>query len=255
MISIWNNEIPCFDSEKRQFPATLCDFLLPGKNNPCCLILPGGGYSKKAWDHEGIEIAEWLNKIGISALVLDYRISPYGGDAYVADAQQAIRQIRSRAEEFGIDPNRLGICGFSAGGHLAGYCATMYDDPALRPDFAILCYAVLSLKQGETHEGTARNFLRTYGDTEENRKLHSPVQHVTNDCPPMFLWTTAGDKTVPPMPNTFAMHEACRKAGVPARMEYYDHGSHGLGIPKNDPVIASWTVACEEWLKELKIID
>lgn len=253
MIPVWETEIPHFDPEKQQPPASLTEFLLPGKNNPCCIIIPGGGYSFKAWDHEGIQIAEWLNSIGMSAFVLDYRIAPYDGNAILADGQQALRLVRSKAEEFGIDAKRIGVCGFSAGGHLAACCTTMYKDAWERPDFTILCYGVLTLCEG-THQGTATNFLGNRADDEDHKKQCSPIFRVTADCPPIFLWTTAEDTTVPPEPNTFAMAEACKKVGIPVRMEYYDHGVHGLGIPKNDPVVASWTKACEEWLKELNII-
>ncbi len=254
MIPLWEKDIPYFDESKRQFPPSLSPFLLPGKNNPACIVIPGGGYAKKAWDHEGIQIAEWLNKIGISAFLLDYRVSPeYDGRAYLADGKRALTLVRENWEKYGIDPNRLGICGFSAGGHLAGSCATMYENKEERPDFALLCYAVLTLGEG-THQGTSDNFLGHRKGDEEYTKQSSPVFRVTSDCPPMFLWTTAGDKTVPPYPNTFAMADALKANGVPYRLEFYDHGVHGLGIPKNDPEIASWILACEEWLKEIHVI-
>ncbi len=254
LIPVWKKEIPYFEQEKRQFPPTLSPYLLTGRNNPCCIVIPGGGYSKKAWDHEGVQIAEWLNSIGVSAFVLDYRIGPaYDGRAFLADGKQAILTVRENAEAYGIDPHRLGVCGFSAGGHLAGCCATMYDNAEERPDFAILCYGVLTLGKG-THGGTAKWFLADRANDAEYVKQSSPINRVTADCPPMFLWTTITDTTVPPKPNTFAMEKACRKAGIPYRFVCYDHGPHGLGIPKDDPEIASWATTCEEWMKERKII-
>ncbi len=254
LIPLWKTDIPYFEQEKRQFAPSLSPYLLPGENNPACIVIPGGGYSKKAWDHEGVQIAEWLNRIGISAFVLDYRIGPeYDGKAILADGQQAIRVARANAKEYGIDPNRLGVCGFSAGGHLAGCCATMYENADVRPDFAILCYGVLTLGEG-THGGTAKWFLGDRAGDAEYVKQCSPVNRVTPDCPPMFLWTTSTDTTVPPKPNTFAMEKACRKAGIPCRFICYDHGAHGLGIPKNDPEIASWADSCEKFLKEQNII-
>ena len=112
MIYIWENEVPLFDSDKHQLAPSLTPYLMEGENNPCCIIFPGGGYAKKAWDHEGCVIAQWLNSIGISALVADYRIAPYGGDAILADGQQSIRYARAHAAELGIDPHRIGVCGF-----------------------------------------------------------------------------------------------------------------------------------------------
>lgn len=253
LIPVWKNEIPYFDREKHQAPPSLCSFLLEGENNPACIVMPGGGYVIKSWDHEGKQIAEWLNSIGISAFVLDYRVGPaYDGRAILADGKQAILTLREKAAELGIDPNRLGVCGFSAGGHLAGSCATMYDTKEERPDFAILCYGVLTLEN--PNDGTARRFLGDRTDDQEYAKQSSPIHRVTPDCPPMFMWTTITDKSVPPKTNTFAMEKACRKAGIPYRFICYDHGGHGLGIPQNDPEIASWTVECEQFLKKQKII-
>lgn len=253
-IPVWKQDIPYFEQEKGQAAPSLLPYLLPGENNPCCIVIPGGGYGFKAIDHEGVQIAQWLNTIGISAFVLDYRIGPeYDGRAILADGQQAIKTVREDAKKFGIDPNRLGVCGFSAGGHLAGSCATMYEKAEERPDFAILCYGVLTLGV-KTHGGTARTFLGEHLGDEEYIKKFSPVNRVTSDCPPMFLWTTITDTAVPPKENTFAMKEACQKAGVPHGFVCYDHGKHGLGIPKDDPEIASWTITCEEFLEEQKII-
>lgn len=254
LIPVFEDNVPYFDPQKRQFAPTLSPFLLDGKNNPACIVIPGGGYEKKSWDHEGVQVAEWLNSIGISAFLLNYRLGPaYDGKAILSDGQQAIVTIRSNAEKWGVDPNRVGVCGFSAGGHLAACCATMYHDPVQRPDFAILCYAVLTLGEG-THEGTAKCFLGDFWGDKGKIKEFSPVNRVTKDCPPMFLWTTAEDTLVPPKPNTFAMEKACREAGISYRFLCYDHGAHGLGIPKNDPEIASWTASCEEWLRKEKII-
>ena len=253
MIPIWENEVPYFDTSLRQFPASISPYLLDGENNACCLVIPGGGYAKKAWDHEGVQIAEWLNSIGMSAFVLDYRIEPYDGKAYLADGQQALRYIRKNAEKFGLDRNRIGVCGFSAGGHLAASCATLYKDETVRPDFALLCYAVLTLGEG-THKGTSENFLGKEKHDPAAQAKWSPINNVKADCPPTFLWTTDTDVTVPPVPNTYAMFEACKKAGVDVEMISFDHGPHGLGIPKDDPEIASWAKVCEKWLKKRNFI-
>lgn len=256
MIPLWERDVPFFDASKKQFPPSLSPFLLSGENNPCCIVIPGGGYQKKAWDHEGIQIAEWLNGIGMSAFVLDYRISPYDGDAILADGRQAICLVRARASEFGIDPNRLGVCGFSAGGHLAGCCATMFETAQQRPDFAILCYGVLTLERNEnrTHKNTSAVFLGKNAQDEQMQLQYSPVHRVTKDCPATFLWTTDTDKTVPPVPSTYAMYDACKRENVPVEMVTFDHGPHGLGIPKDDPEIASWTIRCEQWMKKTGIL-
>lgn len=257
MIPIWEGEIPYFDPEFRQFPPSLTDYLLPGENNPGCLVIPGGGYHFKAWDHEGTQIAEWLNKIGISALVLDYRVRPYDGNAILADGRQAFTKIRANAKEYGIDPRRLGVIGFSAGGHLAGCLATMFESPEQRPDFALLCYAVLNLMQTPftTHKGTSDTFLGAQKNDPEAQKYWSPRYRVTPDCPPAFFWTTDTDTTVPPIPCTQDTYRAWVDAGVEAEMVCFDHGVHGLGIPADDPEIASWTDKCEAWLKKIGILN
>lgn len=254
MISIWKETIPGFDPNFRQFPPSLTDFLLSGENHPCCIIIPGGGYAKKAWDHEGIQVAEWCNRIGMSAFVLDYRIAPYTGDSILADGRQAVRFVRQNAKQFGIDPNRIGVCGFSAGAHLAGCCATIYRNREERPDFAILGYGVLTLCDN-THGGTRRLFLGRASEQDPNlQKQYSPCKHVTPDCPPFFLWTTQTDRCVPPDSNTGEMYRACQDAGVPAELQIFDHGPHGLGIPHDDPMIAKWIDACEQFLKMQKIL-
>ena len=256
MIPIWENEIPYFDPELRQFPPSVTEYLLPGENCPGCLVIPGGGYIKKAWDHEGVQIAEWLNGIGINAFVLDYRVAPYDGKAMFADGLQAMQFVRQNAQRFGTDPNRLGVCGFSAGGHLAGCIAALYQTPLQRPDFAVLCYAVLNFSSDAqtTHLGTARAFLGEKQDDPEEQKRWSLPDRAHKEMPPTFLWTTDTDRSVPPVANTVAMYQALKKCGVETEMIRFDHGAHGLGIPRSDPQIASWADRCAAWLKKIGIL-
>lgn len=254
-IKIWEQEVPYFKEEYNQQPPNLLPFLLPGENNPCCIVFPGGGYAMKAMDHEGVQVAQWLNTIGISAFVFDYRVGPYDGRAILADGQQAIRFVRARAAEYGLDRNRIGVCGFSAGGHLAGSCTTMFTKMEERPDFSLLCYAVLTLVEGQTHNGTAKTFLGENASNPEEQKKWSPVHRINKDSPPMFLWTTNPDKTVPPLPSTYAMYDACKALGIPTELVTFDHGWHGLGIPREThPIIATWINSCEAWLRKINII-
>ena len=172
------------------------------------VVCPGGGYRVVAADHEGKQIAEWLNSLGVSAFVLQYRLGErYRHPAPLQDAQRAIRMVRSRATEWRVDPKRIGILGFSAGGHLASTAATHFDDgradasdpierEGSRPDFAVLCYAVISLVDPPAHSGSRRNLL---GDPPDPAlvELLSNERQVTARTPPTFLWHTADDAAVP----------------------------------------------------------
>lgn len=265
LLPIWDQQIPLWDSSIPQPVPTLTPFLLRGNDRPCVLVFPGGGYAKKAWDHEGIVVAEWLNTIGVSAFVLDYRITPYEMEAILCDAQRSIRFVRQSACAFGICPDRIGVCGFSAGGHLAACCATLFSrtasvslDPVEqcsdRPDFAILAYGVLTFEEPFANTGTRRHALGDRAKDPALARRYSPIHNVTEECPAMYLWTTRTDQAVS-YENTTAMYRACQEKKVKSRVKLFDRGPHGLGIPRAAfPDVAAWTDDCALWLREQNII-
>ncbi|MGC9971599.1 MAG: alpha/beta hydrolase [Bryobacteraceae bacterium] len=223
------------------------------------VVCPGGGYGHLAMDHEGKQIAEWLNARGIAAFVLKYRLGPrYHHPIELGDAQRALRTVRAQAAEFRVAPDRIGIWGFSAGGHLASTLGTHFDagdpnasDPtdrvSCRPDFMILAYPVVSLDGEYVHKGSRRNLL---GDGPDPKlvELLSNEKQVTPQTPPAFLFHTDGDKTVPPE-NSVLFYLALREAGVPAEMHIYERGNHGVGLAQKDPILSTWPDRLADWLK------
>jgi acetyl esterase/lipase len=223
------------------------------------VVCPGGGYQMLAMDHEGKQIAQWLNSIGIAAFVLKYRLGPrYHHPAPLLDAQRAIRIVRSRAQELHVSPHDIGIWGFSAGGHLASTASTHFDagdpkaaDPAdrasSRPDFAILAYPVISFTTEYTHTGSRDNLLGKNPDPKLVEFLSSEKQ-VTRDTPPTFLFHTDEDDGVP-SENSVLYYLALRRAGVPAEMHIFQHGPHGVGLAPTDQVLSLWSHCLANWLK------
>jgi acetyl esterase/lipase len=222
------------------------------------VVCPGGGYRALAMDHEGVQIARWLNSIGVAAFVLKYRLGPrYHHPAPLNDAQRALRYVRLHAEKFQIDRGRAGIWGFSAGGHLASTAAThfdrgdagaaeMIDRMSSRPDFAILGYPVISFTTEYVHEGSRRNLLGENPDPQLAELLSNEKQ-VTAETPPTFLFHTNEDQGVPPE-NSVLFYLALRKAGVPAELHIYERGRHGVGLAPTDLVLSSWPRRLADWL-------
>jgi acetyl esterase/lipase len=229
------------------------------------VICPGGGYAHLSMDKEGTEVARWLNGRGVAGFVLQYRLGPkYHHPVELHDAQRAIRYVRSHAAEYGLAANRIGIWGFSAGGHLASTTGTHFDsgdpnasDPidraGSRPDFMILSYPVITLVGPKTHQGSKKNLLGDNPDPDLARSLSSELQ-VTPQTPPTFLFTTDGDKTVPPE-NSIEFFLAMRKAGVQGELHLYQNGPHGVGLALNDPVLSSWPVRLDAWLRVRGLLD
>jgi len=229
-------------------------------NGTAIVIAPGGGYSLVAMNHEGRQIANWLNAFGVTAFVLHYRIGPrYHHPIEMGDAQRAIRLVRSRAAEFGIQPDRIGIMGFSAGGHLASTVATHFDggnfaaaDPigrvSSRPDFAILIYAVISFTAPYTHQGSLASLLGKNPDPAMVKDLSNELQ-VTSQTPPTFLFSTGEDTAVPPE-NSMAFYQALRKANVPAEIHIFEKGPHGVGLALRNPALSIWPTLLQNWLRE-----
>jgi acetyl esterase/lipase len=226
------------------------------------VICPGGGYGHLAMDHEGHQIAQWLNSFGVAGFILKYRHSRsgagYGHPAPLQDAQRAVKTVRARAKGWGVDPNRIGILGFSAGGHLASSAGThfqnRYNEPkdsidrvSCRPDFMILIYPVISFTEWCTHKGSRRNLLGNNPEKELVVNLSNEKQ-VTPQTPPTFLVHTSEDKGVP-SENSVLFYLALRKAKVPAEMHIYENGKHGVGLGQNHGAVSSWPLRCQEWMR------
>ena len=223
------------------------------------VVCPGGGYAMLAMDHEGRQVAEWLNSLGVAAFILKYRLAPrYHHPAMMEDAQRAVRYVRAHAQELGIAPDRIGIWGFSAGGHLASTAATHFDagNPSAtdaierassRPDFAILAYPVITCSEWFQHEGSCKSLLGNNPDPKLAEYLSNEKQ-VTAQTPPTFLFHTNDDEAVP-AENSVAFYMALRKARVAAELHIYEHGRHGVGLAPKDPVLSSWPQRLADWLR------
>jgi len=211
------------------------------------VVCPGGGYQHLAIDHEGKQIAEWLNARGVAAFVLKYRLGPkYHHPVEMNDAQQAIRTVRKRAQEFGIAPNKIGVWGFSAGGHLAATVSTHFDADT-RPDFSILSYAVITMKPPFVHRGSRQNLLGATPDEALVENLSNETQ-ITGQTPPTFLFSTVDDTAVP-VENSVQYFLALRRAQVTAEMHLYEKGRHGLGLAQADPIVKTWPDHLAAWLR------
>jgi acetyl esterase/lipase len=209
--------------------------------------------------HEGRETAEWLNSLGLAVFVLKYRLGPrYHHPAMLQDAQRALRYVRANAGRLGISPDRIGIMGFSAGGHLASTTATHFDsgnphapDPidrvSSRPDFLVLGYPVISLKTKYGHAGSRYMLLGENPDPRLVESLSNETQ-VTSQTPPTFLFQMANDKVVRPE-NSVLFYMALLNAGVSAELHVYEKGQHGCALARTDPVLSSWTTRLTDWLK------
>ncbi len=231
-------------------------------NGAAFVVCPGGGYGGLASDHEGTQVAKWFNGLGVSAFVLHYRLGSQGYHfpAQLLDVQRAIRYVRANAAQFGIDPGRIGIIGFSAGGHLASMAATMFEErPAgttsdaidvvsARPDVAAPTYPVISMCDNFGHKGSRKNLLGP-SDSEELARHVSTHERVTTNTPPIFIFQTDED-TVVPAENAASLYLACRRHGVPAEMHIYRPGPHGVGLCLGHPVLGTWSGHLRDWLRD-----
>lgn len=258
-IPLWLNGAPGAAGKEPNDIPTLTPFFPPKEKatGAAVIVCPGGGYSHLA-DHEGRPVAEWLNTLGVTAFVLKYRLGPrYHHPAPLLDAARAIRTVRARAAEWQLDPNRIGILGFSAGGHLASTIGTHFDSGkadavdriervSSRPDLMILIYPVITMREF-AHAGSKRMLLGENA-SEDLVKLLSNDEQVTNETPAAFLVHTADDPGVP-VENSLRFAEALRKARVPVEIHVYEHGPHGFGLGAKDPILTTWPQRCAEWLR------
>lgn len=278
VIDIWNGNIPGAiknDSVKEDTiylengaprirhvtDPTLTVFNPPeGKaNGTAVIICPGGGYRRLAIDHEGIDVAEWLNQYGITAYVLKYRlpddrIMKNKSVGPLQDVQESIRIVRRNAEKWNINPNKIGIMGFSAGGHLAASASTLYnyrvynsDLTSSRPDFSILIYAVISMEIDTTHAGSRKRLLGDNPDQKLVKRFSNELQ-VINNTPPAFLVCAENDKSVP-VENSIQYFLALKKHDIMAELHIYEKGGHGFGLAKKGGTESDWPRACIHWLK------
>ncbi len=230
-------------------------------NGAAVVVCPGGGYGVLASDHEGKQVAEWLNALGVAAFVLQYRLGPrYHHPAPLQDAQRAMRLVRARAGEWRVDPARVGILGFSAGGHLASTAGTHFDqgrpdaaDPVerqgSRPDFLILGYPVISLTHPSVHKGSRDNLLGQDPDPRLLDSLSNETQ-VTALTPPTFLFHTDEDTGVP-AEHSILFYEALRRAKVPAELHVFAKGPHGVGLAPKDAALSVWPGLCAAWMETM----
>lgn len=234
-------------------------------NKTAVIICPGGGYTHLAFDKEGTKIAQWLNTLGITAFVLKYRlpsdlIMKNKNIGPLQDAQEAIRYVRQNAAKWNLDPNKIGIMGFSAGGHLASTASTHYDDKvyesaykvSARPDFSLLIYPVISMQNEITHKGSQINLLGEK-PSQELLDFYSNEKQVNAKTPPAFLIHATDDKVVIPE-NSMNYYLALKKNGVGAEMHIYEKGGHGFGLGVKD-TSQFWTKDCQEWLKTHNYIN
>ncbi|MFP4107417.1 MAG: alpha/beta hydrolase [Phycisphaerae bacterium] len=261
-IALWPQPAPgALGDTEEDIPAV--SPFLPQAEAPVAsvIICPGGGYCRRA-GHEAEPVARWLAGLGVAAFVLRYRVKPYKYPVPLTDAQRAVRVVRAGASEWNIDPQRVGILGFSAGGHLAASAATMFDDgfsgdvdpvqrQSSRPDALIACYPVLTFGD-HRHDGSMRALL---GDEDgrvdpELQERLSLENRVTEQTPPTFLWHTVADQAVP-VENVFLFASALRRNGVPFALHLFPEGHHGLGLAESLPHVGQWTDLCAAWLTEI----
>lgn len=229
------------------------------------VICPGGGYGHLAMDHEGKQIAKWANDLGMAAIICDYRHrgKGYGHPAPLQDAQRAVRLARANATKWNIDPARVGILGFSAGGHLVSTVLTHFDEgdssspdkvaqQSSRPDFGVLCYPVICLGQPCTHMGSQKNLLGDNASQELIASLSNEKQIKAN-TPPVFLFHTQEDKAVP-AENSIKFYASMVEKNVPGELHIFQKGNHGIGLGKGVPGAEAWSENCAKWLKNIGVL-
>lgn len=251
MIKLWTKKMPYYNNTV-EFEPYLTPYIVEGAKLGI-VVCPGGAYSMRA-GYEGDDYAEWLNSIGISAYVLEYRVAPYMAPAIVSDVQRAIRIAKKELAKHGAE--KIGIMGSSAGSHLAALASVHYDkvfyepqdefdEMSARPDFSILCYAVIDMYEFR-HDGSRRNLI---GSTPKkyDKDFYSPQLQVTDNTPPAFLWHTANDEAVP-AENAMIYAMALSEHNISYELHIYPDGRHGLALANDNPYVGQWKKSLELWL-------
>jgi acetyl esterase/lipase len=228
------------------------------------IIAPGGGYVRLSTAREGEQYATWLSSLGVTSFVLKYRMAEFGHPAPLQDVLRAVRLVREHAAQFHIKPDRIGVMGSSAGGHLAASAGTLFDHPlgrtgapldkvSARPDFLMLMYPVIAMEGPAVHAGSRKALLGA-NPSPEAVQLMSVEKQVTARTPPTLLIHTQEDQAVP-VENSILFYQALTKARVPAEMYLFEHGSHGMGMRGGLGTASDWPKRAEAWLKERGLLD
>jgi acetyl esterase/lipase len=264
-VPLWTDGAPGTKGTTDKDVPQITPWIPKNANGAAIVVAPGGGYGHLAMDHEGKQIAEWCNVNGIAAFVLRYRHAPEYNHPYPhMDAQRAVRTVRARAAEWGVNPDKIGMIGFSAGGHLTATTVTQFDagnakasDPIERVssklNFGILGYPVITMTDPYTHKGSRKNLLGKAPSAEMITKM-SAENNVTADTPPCFFFHTTEDKAVP-VQNAIKLYLALVENGVSTELHAYDKGRHGLGLAKDHPGMAAWPGQCITWLKGRGMVE
>lgn len=260
MTNIWKG-IPLgykseYDNSHNKNKPELEEFYInDGKKRSCFIILPGGGYDHLS-DHEGANVAKRLNSHGISAFVLYYRVAPYAHPTYINDVKRAIRYVRYNAKKYNIDENKIGVMGFSAGGHLASVLAEHYDHyeynkiddidlVSAKPDALCMCYPVVTITKDISHKRSSHNIS---GENEQTRTELSSELSVREDMPPVFIWHTFEDRSVD-CRNSLEMASALKEKEVPFELHIFPKGKHGLDLAEGVYGAEQWFSLFLNWLK------
>ena len=252
MVDLWNTTMP-HKIAGEEFIPHIKEYIAGSKG--AVIVCPGGAYGMRA-EHEGDTMGEWFKGIGITAIVLEYRVAPYKHPAEISDVQRAIRYVRHNSDRYGIDKDKIAIMGFSAGGHLAASASVHYnkkmyeptdeiDTESARPDASILCYPVIDMGEYR-HDGSRANLIGLI-PTTQMREFMSLHKHITDDTPEAFLWHTAADEAVTAM-NSLLYAQGLAEHRINYEMHIYPEGYHGLGLATDFPYVAQWSKALENWL-------
>lgn len=266
-VALWPGRAPGAAGDSSVDQPRMTPYLPPAgrANGAAAVVFAGGAYGHISLDKEGAQAARWLTSIGVAAIVVEYRLGPrYHHPAMLQDAQRAIRLTRARATEWGVDPRRVGIVGFSAGGHLASTAGTHFagaaalvgdsvDRISARPEFMILVYPVITMDERLTHKNSRLRLLGESPTPELVRGLSNETQ-VTKEAPPTFLIASTDDAGVP-VENSILFYQALKAAGVPVEMHLFESGRHGFALGPGDPSLSQWPGLATTWLRRHGWLD